>query len=172
MSLQAPQVIERDELLQRRREGGAWLREMREKANLSQRELATAVGADYYSFVSQLEAGKGRVPITQVELWAKALGVPRSVFAKGVLRYYDPITYDMLFEDGAASSQDALILTHASEPASSRDMGLAGLASEPSVFPKQVKQPGPVESGHDTHEDLRARITRIEAILMLRGARP
>ena len=25
--------------------------------------------------------------------------MPRSIFAKGLLRYYDPITYDMIFGD-------------------------------------------------------------------------
>ncbi len=78
-----------------------------EQAGLSQRELAMAVGADYYSFVSQLESGRGRVPVAQVELWAKALKVRRSEFAKGLLKYYDPLTYDMLFNDGEASESDS-----------------------------------------------------------------
>ncbi len=35
------------DVLERRREGGRWLRELREKAGLSQRELASLVKMDY-----------------------------------------------------------------------------------------------------------------------------
>ncbi len=44
-----------------RREGGRWLKEKREQANLSQRQLAAKVGAEYYTLISQLETGRGRV---------------------------------------------------------------------------------------------------------------
>ena len=59
-----------------RREGGRWLKEQREKAGLSQRQLAFKVGADYYTFISQLETGRGRIPPDRYRDWAEALGVP------------------------------------------------------------------------------------------------
>jgi transcriptional regulator with XRE-family HTH domain len=81
-----------------RREGGRWLKECRELAGLSQRELAQKVGAEYYTFISQLETGRGRIPPDRYSAWAAALGIPEREFVQSVLRFYDPITYHMLFE--------------------------------------------------------------------------
>jgi transcriptional regulator with XRE-family HTH domain len=81
-----------------RKEGGRWLKEQRERAGLSQRDLAEKVGADYYSFISQLETGRGRIPPDRYVDWANALGVAPSEFVREILRYYDPITYGILFE--------------------------------------------------------------------------
>ncbi len=157
MSTQAQTVMERDEMLRHRREGGLWLRSLRERAGLSQRELALAIGADYYSFVSQLESGKGRVPVAQVALWARALRVKRSDFARGLLRYYDPITHDMLFgEEEAREGAPPL-------PA------LVAVETKAAMPPAQTARPGPPPAP-ETDEDLRARVQRLEAILLMRGA--
>jgi transcriptional regulator with XRE-family HTH domain len=83
-----------------RREGGRWLKECRERAGLSQRQLANLVGADYYTFVSQLETGRGRIPPDRYRAWAKALGMPPRTFVREVMRYYDPVTYELLFSQG------------------------------------------------------------------------
>jgi len=80
-----------------RRAGGIWLRGLRERCGLSQRELARLVGAEYYTFISQLETGRGRVPPDRYRLWASALEVDPKLFVKRLLSYYDPITYDILF---------------------------------------------------------------------------
>lgn len=82
-----------------RRDGGRWLRELREAAGLSQRELAMRVNQDYYTFISQLETGRGRVPPDRYRDWANALGVPVRQFVTELMRYYDPITFDILFGD-------------------------------------------------------------------------
>ena len=82
-----------------RREGGRWLKEQREKAGLSQRQLAFKVGADYYTFISQLETGRGRIPPDRYRDWAEALGVPPAIFVRSLLRFYDPITFDILFSE-------------------------------------------------------------------------
>jgi transcriptional regulator with XRE-family HTH domain len=81
-----------------RRAGGAWLRELREARGLSQRELAKIIGAEYYTFVSQLETGRGRVPPDRYKVWADALGVNPKAFVTQLLSYYDPVTYHFLFE--------------------------------------------------------------------------
>jgi len=84
-----------------RRAGGVWLRGLRERRGLSQRELARSVGAEYYTFVSQLETGRGRVPPDRYRLWATALEVDPKMFVRQLLSYYDPMTYDILFgEEG------------------------------------------------------------------------
>ena len=164
--------MERDEMLRLRREGGLWLRGLRERAGLSQRELATAIGADYYSFISQLESGKGRVPVSQVELWAKALKVRRSEFARGLLRYYDPITHAMLFEDEtvqAATDQADRERTDGLRPAAPPVSGETGASGWRPLADREARPAAPAAPEMD--EDLRARIDRLEAILLMRGAR-
>ncbi len=80
-----------------RQEAGKWLRQLRVEAGLSQRQLAEKVGIDYYTFVSQLEAGRGRVPPDRYVAWAEALGLEPKAFVRDLLRYYDPITHEILF---------------------------------------------------------------------------
>lgn len=80
-----------------RRSAGVWLRGLRESRGLSQRDLASQVGAEYYTFISQLETGRGRVPPDRYEAWARALDVDVRSFVKTLLSYYDPITYRVLF---------------------------------------------------------------------------
>lgn len=82
----------------RRKDGGLWLRELRIAAGLSQRQLAQKVGADYYTFISQLENGRGRVPPNRYEDWARALNIPADVFVFNLMRFYDPFTFGILFE--------------------------------------------------------------------------
>jgi len=80
-----------------RREAGRWLKELRVRQNLTQRELADLVGVEYYTFVSQLEVGRGRIPPDRYEMWAKALGMEPADFVKQLMRFYDPETYRILF---------------------------------------------------------------------------
>ena len=71
-----------------RNPSGAWLCQLREKRGLSQRELAKRVGAEYYTFISQLEAGRGRLPPDHYLVWAGALGVEPREFARTLMSYY------------------------------------------------------------------------------------
>jgi ribosome-binding protein aMBF1 (putative translation factor) len=80
-----------------RGQAGCYLRELREKRGLSQRELAQKVGAEYYTFISQLEHGRGRIPPDRYLIWADALGVKPREFVRGLMSYYDPVTYDIIF---------------------------------------------------------------------------
>ena len=77
--------------------GGLWLRELREKAGLSQRELADKLNIGYYTFVSQLENGRGRIPPDRYVAWAQALKMDPKEFTRELMRYYDPITHTILF---------------------------------------------------------------------------
>ena len=45
-----------------RKRAGSWLRARRSELGLSQRELAVRVNMEYYTFISQIEAGRGRIP--------------------------------------------------------------------------------------------------------------
>jgi transcriptional regulator with XRE-family HTH domain len=80
-----------------RRAGGTWLRTLREQCGLSQRDLARLVGAEYYTFISQLETGRGRVPPDRYRAWASALNIDARTFVTQLLSYYDPVTYEILF---------------------------------------------------------------------------
>ncbi len=80
-----------------RREAGRWLAGLRAKAGLSQRELADAIGSEFYTFISQIENGKGRIPPDKYQLWAKALQVPPRDFVQTILQFYDPVTFEILF---------------------------------------------------------------------------
>lgn len=79
-----------------RKEAGKWLRKCREAQGLSQRELAEKVGIEYYSFISQIEMGTGRLPIERYEAYANALGVPAREFTLTMLSYNEPTIYRLL----------------------------------------------------------------------------
>ena len=81
-----------------RREAGRWLKSAREAAGLTQADLAAQVGLRYYTFVSQVEGGLGRVPIEAQEAWSQALGLDSQMFARTLLRYYEPELHRLLFE--------------------------------------------------------------------------
>jgi transcriptional regulator with XRE-family HTH domain len=92
-----PQRLSARQTRKLRSEAGLWLRELREKRGLSQRALARKVGSEYYTFISQLELGRGRVPPDRYLLWADALGIAPRDFVRGLMSYYDPVTYDIMF---------------------------------------------------------------------------
>jgi transcriptional regulator with XRE-family HTH domain len=95
-----------DDIHELRKEAGRWLRELRESRGFSQRELAEKTGTEYYTFVSQLETGRGRIPQEDYLRWADALGVEPKVFVRTLLQYYDPVTYDILFPKQTARSAE------------------------------------------------------------------
>ena len=82
-----------------RKEGGAWLRQRREAAGLSQRELAEKIEVGYYTFVSQIEAGRGRIPAERYGIWAEALKMDARDFVRDTMAFYEPATYQILFGD-------------------------------------------------------------------------
>jgi transcriptional regulator with XRE-family HTH domain len=92
-----PQRRANGDVQELRREGGKWLKEQRERAGLSQRQLAEQVGAEYYTFISQLETGRGRIPPDRYLVWAEALKLPPRKFVEEIMRFYDPVTYEILF---------------------------------------------------------------------------
>jgi transcriptional regulator with XRE-family HTH domain len=99
-----------------RNEAGVWLRELREKRGLSQRDLAERVGAEYYTFISQLENGRGRIPPDRYLVWAEALGVEPRAFVRTLMSYYDPVTYKIIFGDEPArttrTARSSLLAPH------------------------------------------------------------
>ena len=88
-----------------RNQAGVWLRDLRERRGLSQRELAAKVGAEYYTFISQLETGRGRIPPDRYLAWANALAVDPREFVQTLMSYYDPVTYNIIFGDGGGQTK-------------------------------------------------------------------
>mgnify|MGYP000858246273 FL=1 len=80
-----------------RKKAGRWLREKRCERGLSQRELARRVNMEYYTFISQIEAGRGRVPADRLRDWAEALEMDPKGFAINLMQFYDPHMYDMIY---------------------------------------------------------------------------
>lgn len=94
---QTQQGFDKDDVARARQEAGKLIRSLRESSGLSQRDLAKAAGVEYYTFISQIESGRGRVPPLQMKAFAKAFNIPEPYFAKMMMKYYDPVTFDMLF---------------------------------------------------------------------------
>lgn len=88
-----------EEAKEQRATCGLWLKALRESQGLSQRDLADRLSLDYYTFISQLENGRGKIPAHRYAEWATALGQEPKAFVKTLLRYYEPLTYQILFSD-------------------------------------------------------------------------
>ncbi|MFG1432366.1 helix-turn-helix transcriptional regulator [Xanthobacter sp. V2C-4] len=104
MGRETLQIEQDDHRRELRLQAGAWLRAQREAVGLSQREFAERVGAIYYTFVSQIEAGRGRIPSERYEAWARALKLEPRLFATKMLGFYDPATYALIFGRETASA--------------------------------------------------------------------
>jgi transcriptional regulator with XRE-family HTH domain len=83
--------------LSRRKQAGAWLKERRSAAGFSQIELAAKLGLKYYTFISQVENGFGRLPIESMEAWALALGAEPAAFTRHLISFYEPELFRLLF---------------------------------------------------------------------------
>jgi transcriptional regulator with XRE-family HTH domain len=94
-----PQKRALPETAELRKEAGRWLKDRREARGLSQRQLAELVDVEYYTFISQLETGRGRIPPDKYRAWAQALGMDVREFVLALLPFYDPTTYGILFQD-------------------------------------------------------------------------
>src|SRR6267143_6035382 len=81
------------DMRQLRKDAGKWLKDKRLMAGLSQMDLSNSLSLKYYTFISQVENGFGRVPSGSMEKWARALGIPPALFARTLLGYYDPDLY-------------------------------------------------------------------------------
>lgn len=102
------QGLSPDEVSRSRKAAGAYLRSLREAKGLSQRALSNALKMEYYTFIAQIEAGRGRLPPTQMRDWARVLGVDAREFAIEMMRHYDPRSFELLFPMGHATNSRAI----------------------------------------------------------------
>jgi len=81
-----------------RKQGGLVVKALRSIAGLTQRDLADRAGLDYYTFISQIESGVGKIPPQKLRAFAAALGCNPKKFARELLKFYDPDTFEVLFD--------------------------------------------------------------------------
>lgn len=91
------QGLDSDEVQKLRQRAGRWLKILRENAGLSQRQLSREVGLEYYTFISQIESGRGRIPPERYLAFAKAYKMEPRPFIIELMRYYDPISFGILW---------------------------------------------------------------------------
>ena len=88
-----------------RKRGGKYIQGLRKAAGLTQKEVADKTGIGYYTLISQIENGGTRLPPDRYERFAEVLGVSSAVFAKEMLRFYDPFVHKALF--GAEAKKES-----------------------------------------------------------------
>jgi len=91
-----------------RKDGGIFLKALRNHAGLTQRELAVKLKMNYYTMIAQMEAGTARVPPDSYTPYAKALGVDSQLFVRKLMQYYDPHTYKALWGKDKISLTDLI----------------------------------------------------------------
>ncbi len=89
-------VREAAQLKERRKLAGQWLKAQRKALKLTQKDLAKQLALEYYTFISQIESGHGRVPSTLYVAWATALNIETASFARKMLEFYDPHIFNAL----------------------------------------------------------------------------
>lgn len=87
---------ERDLSYEYRRKLGAWVREQRVKAGLTQQQLADRLGVTFTA-ISAVELGRNNIPPERYFGLADVLGVDRAELGKLVLRWSNPWLYACLF---------------------------------------------------------------------------
>ena len=91
-----------------RKEGGLFLKQLRQHRGLTQRDVASALNLNYYTMIAQIESGAARVPPDHFVGYAKLLQVDPPLFIKKLMAYYDPITYSGLFGSQYITMTDLL----------------------------------------------------------------
>ncbi len=81
-----------------RRRLGLWLKTQRERAGLTQRELADLVGLEPGNGISAIENGRANVQPERYDVYCAALGMTQDDFAQVVLRHTDPWLYKVIFK--------------------------------------------------------------------------
>ena len=75
--------------VENRKKAGAYLRNIRMKAEprITQKQMANKLGIEYYTIISQVEAGASRLSPQLVADWAKICNADISEVEKTLLKY-------------------------------------------------------------------------------------
>lgn len=88
-----------------RKRFGAWLKEAREQAGLTQLDLATKLDYAYPTTVSQIERGASALPPGELTRWAEAIGVDARQMAETYLYYTEPFLYAAIYGEDPYKSE-------------------------------------------------------------------
>ena len=89
-----------------RKQGGLVVKTLRSINKLTQRALAEKAGLEYYTFISQIESGVGKIPPQKLKAFADALGCNPKKFTRELMKFYDPDTFEVLFETSREEPTD------------------------------------------------------------------
>jgi len=92
-----------------RKEGGLFLKQLRNHRGLTQRDVAESLDLAYYTMIAQIEAGSARIPPDHFVGYAKLMGCHQDLFIKKLMSYYDPVTYVGLWGKTAVTMTELLI---------------------------------------------------------------
>ncbi len=84
-----------DETKRRRQAFGRYLQGLR-PTDMSQNDLAKALGIEYYTFISQVEKGHAKLPSGKILPWADAVGTDRAELCMKYIEFYEPECYQAL----------------------------------------------------------------------------
>jgi transcriptional regulator with XRE-family HTH domain len=90
-----------------RRALGDYVRDARHKAEMTQRQVAEALGVRE-QMISQIEVGRNNIPPEDYEKLVSVLGLDKEEFAKTLLRYTNPWLYALMFGIRDAQLRDDL----------------------------------------------------------------
>lgn len=93
-----------------RKRFGAWLKEAREEAGLTQLDLAALLDYAYSTTVSQIERGASALPPAELARWAEAIRVPPKKVAETYLYFTEPFIYSAL------NGKDPYVAEHLPRP--------------------------------------------------------
>lgn len=80
-----------------RKRFGAWLKEAREEAGMTQLDLARLLDYAYSTTVSQIERGASALPPGELMRWSEAIRVPPKKVAETYLYFTEPFLYHALY---------------------------------------------------------------------------
>ena len=89
-----------------RARAGEYLASLRRDADMTQKNLSDVLNLNYYTFISQVENGQGRLP---PYLWVKtanALKVDVKEFSKKMMKFYDPHAYAAVIKGEEYESEE------------------------------------------------------------------
>lgn len=98
--LQKEQTFSQDEITEMRRKAGRWLKTLREARNFSQSELQLLIAPHLRTkYISLIEHGRQVIVSEDMEAWAQALGIEPEYIARNLLKYYNPLVYQFIFNE-------------------------------------------------------------------------
>ncbi len=83
---------------------GKYIRDAREAKNMTQSDLARAVGIEYFTAISAIEVGRNTIPPERYADFAEALDIDPVEFGRTVLRLTNPWAHAMLYSSKPAQA--------------------------------------------------------------------